>query len=187
VNGREHLLIAPLSGASQNRRINELDLLADTDWAQKMVRTVERAYRRAPRFQQVFPLIRDILTFSDRKLAAYLVHGLEAIKSYLNIASELVPTSVGYKNAELKGEKRILDICRQTGATMYLNPKGGREIYDSASFSEQKIALRFLESDAIEYKQLSSEFHPWLSIVDVLMCNSRNEAKDHISRVELRP
>ena len=52
---------------------------------------------------------------------------------------------------------------------MYINPPGGRELYNQASFTDAAIDLRFLESSASPYTQRSGGFVPGLSIVDVLM------------------
>ena len=184
LDGRSHLFTVPLSGASPNRLINRIELVAAGGWRTKLIRTIEQAYRLAPQFQQVIPLIRDVVLFPERKLAGYLSHGLARIKTYLDIPAELVPTSSVYHNSELNGQDRILDICRQVGATVYINAKGGRELYDAESFRANKVALQFLESATISYDQRRPEFHPSLSIVDVLMFNPQPVVKDYLSRVE---
>lgn len=185
LGGREHLFTIPLQGASPNRLINEIQLVADSGWRLKLIRTIEQAYYLAPYFQQVFPLLREIISFPERNLAKYLLHALSKITTHLDITAELVPTSSVYNNAKLKGQDRILDICRKVGATVYINPHGGRELYDAGSFREKNVTLRFLESQEIGYDQLSPEFHPSLSIVDVLMCNSQLETREYLFRVRL--
>ena len=60
VKGRDHLLTVPLSGASPNRNINEIQLTTQTAWKKKLLRTVELAYRRAPYFEQIFPPCRRL-------------------------------------------------------------------------------------------------------------------------------
>ena len=49
----------------------------------------------------------------------------------------------------------------------------------------EKIELKFLKSNVIEYKQFEDEFIPWLSIIDVLMFNSKNEVKNLLNEYTL--
>ena len=54
--------------------------------------------------------------------------------------SEVVESSHAYANAQLKGTARVLDICRREGADTYVNPPGGRELYDAAGVARLGIA-----------------------------------------------
>jgi hypothetical protein len=99
----------------------------------------------------------------------------------------LVTTSAIYLNNELNGQARILDICRKEGASVYVNASGGRQLYDSAAFRAHGIELRFLESESFEYDQGTTQFHPSLSIIDVLMWNTRAKVNSLLRKVRLRP
>ena len=185
LGGREHLFTAPLLGASPNRFISELELVTKTDWRRKLLRTIEQAYQSAPHFPEVLPLLNDIITCPERQLNGYLVHSLEKLRICLEIPTKLVATSVAYRNQDLKGQERILDICRREEASIYVNAIGGRELYDSEAFRAEGIALRFLESEPFEYDQGTTRFHPSLSIVDVLMFNAHQEVKALLHKARL--
>jgi hypothetical protein len=45
---------------------------------------------------------------------------------------------------EIKGQERILSICRHFGAREYINPPGGVELYNHDEFAKNNIKLRFL-------------------------------------------
>ena len=47
--------------------------------------------------------------------------------------------------AELRGEARILEICRRLGADRYVNPPGGRALYDAGRFAAAGVELRILD------------------------------------------
>ncbi|HEV3147205.1 MAG TPA: WbqC family protein [Chthoniobacterales bacterium] len=177
LHGYEHLFVIPLRGASQNRRINEIALVTKTTWREKLLSTIRHAYRQAPEFREVFPLVSDIVNFAEEGLAGYLLNSLRMIKSYLAIRTELIPTSAIYGNRSLKGHDRILDICRQEQASIYLNLSGGKGLYDPELFRANGIALRFLEPTEINYDQFGGPFRGCLSIVDVLMFNSPEKIK----------
>ncbi len=185
LGGREHTFTAPLLGASPNRLINEIELVEKTDWRRKFLRTIEQAYKGAPHYTEVTPLLGKIVSYPERQLNAYLLHSLEALKTYLEIPATLIHTSAAYQNQDLKGQERILDICRREGASVYANASGGRDLYDPATFRAQGFDLRFLEPEPLTYDQGTKDFYPSLSIVDVLMFNSRDEVKALLGKARL--
>jgi hypothetical protein len=97
----------------------------------------------------------------------------------------LVKTSSVYNNAHLKGQDRIIDICKQENASDYINPIGGIELYSKQKFVEQNVRLHFIKSNPVVYQQFSADFLPWLSIIDVLMFNSQQQVQSFIEQYEL--
>jgi hypothetical protein len=76
-----------------------------------------------------------------------------------------------------KGQDRIIEICRAEGADCFVNPEGGMQLYASAAFRENRIELVFLIHEPRPYPQNSKEFLPRLSIIDVMMFNSREQIR----------
>ena len=70
-------------------------------------------------------------------------------------------------------------------ATGYINSIGGIELYDKEVFFQNDINLSFLKSRKISYKQFNNEFVPNLSIVDILMFNSKDNIKNILTQFEL--
>jgi hypothetical protein len=185
LHGQEHLFVIPLRGASQNRRINEIALVPETTWREKLVSTIRHAYHQAPEFAAVFPLVREIVDCAEESLAGYLLNSLRLLTNYLGISTQLVPTAATYANQSLKGQDRIIDICRQEQASIYLNLGGGKVLYDPDFFRAHGIALHFLEPPDIKYMQFDDPFRPSLSIVDVLMFNPREKIKSVFLQTKL--
>ena len=79
------------------------------------------------------------------------------------------------KDNKLKGQDKVLQICKILGATEYYNAIGGKELYSVEVFGKYGIDIKFLKTESIEYKQFDNEFIPNLSIIDVLMFNSSEE------------
>jgi hypothetical protein len=74
----------------------------------------------------------------------------------------------------LKSKHKVIAICKEMNATTYINAIGGVNLYDKDEFLENKIFLNFIKSNSLNYKQFDNEFIPWLSIIDVMMFNSKN-------------
>ncbi|MBD2704548.1 WbqC family protein [Spirosoma sp. BT702] len=187
INGQEFMFTVPLKDASQNKRISEVHLADDPKWRSKLLKTIEQGYRKAPFYQTVMPLTEKIVNFTTDSIADLVHFGLIELNQYLGLTTELVKSSSIYDNVALKAQERILDICRQTGATQYINPIGGTELYDKPTFAEAGIQLNFIKSKKVEYHQLgkTAEFVPWLSIIDVLMNNDVPAVQTMLDEYEL--
>jgi alcohol dehydrogenase YqhD (iron-dependent ADH family) len=104
----------------------------------------------------------------------------------MNLSTEIVLTSRIYGNQQLSGQERVIDICRQEQTDIYLNAIGGQTLYDSKTFSEAGIKLQFIEMKPVTYSQKSTEFVPYLSIIDVLMNIGVKGVKEHLNAFELK-
>lgn len=174
INGQEYLFTVPLKDASQNKRINEVSLADDLKWRGKLLKTVEQGYRKAPHYGTVMPLTEKIVNFATDSIADLVHNSLIELNQYLGLTTRLVASSSVYANGQLKAQERISDICRQEGATRYINPIGGMELYDKPTFAQAGIELNFIQAKRVEYPQFNrtgepNNFVPWLSVLDALM------------------
>ncbi|MBC8155715.1 MAG: WbqC family protein [Bacteroidetes bacterium] len=190
VNGQEYMFTIPLKEASQNKRIHEIELTNDPKWRGKLLRTIEQSYRKAPFYGTVFPLTEKIVNFVPETIADYIQYSFTELNPYLGITTDIIPSSRVYQNDHLKAQERILDICRREGATHYINPIGGQELYDKVRFAEEGIRLSFMQSRAVPYAQFpvkdtQSAFMPWLSMLDVLMFNDPAHIRTMLTEFEL--
>ena len=71
------------------------------------------------------------------------------------------------------------------GATEYYNAIGGQELYDRKEFEENGIQLYFVNATLEAYPQLSQEFIPGLSMIDVLMMNSKESVLSLLEKFSL--
>jgi len=184
-NGKIHRFTIPLINASQNRLIKDTQISKTENWEADLLNTISNSYKKAPYFDLAFSLIKEILTQNQDNIAKYNYSALLVISKYLEIKTEFSFSSELNKNNVLKGSAKIVDICKVLNATDYINPIGGLDLYSKESFLKEKIELKFLKSNIIEYKQFEDEFIPWLSIIDVLMFNSKNEVKNLLNEYTL--
>ena len=52
-------------------------------------------------------------------------------------------------------------------------------------FKKNNIELKFIKSQPITYTQFENTFVPWLSIVDVMMFNSKDIIKEYLNSYTL--
>jgi hypothetical protein len=136
------------------------------------------AYKKAPYYEETYPLLEELLTSKETNLAKLNGKIIKEISSYLSMNTEFVYSSEIEKNGQLKGQDKIIDICKRQGASAYYNAIGGKSLYDQESFRSEGIRLHFLKTKEIRYKQFDSDFVSNLSIIDLLMFNGREGTKE---------
>lgn len=112
INGSIHYLNLPIQKASQNKKINDTWIAADKEVQNKMLKTLEFSYRKAPFYSDAMNILEDIITQDEKNLALYLMYQLKKICSYFGIKTKLVMSSDIEKDSGLKGQDKIMDICK---------------------------------------------------------------------------
>ena len=185
VNGEAKYFNIPMLGASPYKHINEVGVNNDEKLIDKNLRIIEGAYKKAPYYEQVYSLIKEILTCKKENLALYIENSFKVICKYLNIHTEFIISSELEKDCSLKGQEKVLSICGMLGATEYYNAIGGQQLYSFSDFKEQNISLKFLQTKEIVYKQFQNEFQPNLSIIDIMMFNSVEQIQEMLQQFTL--
>lgn len=181
INGSDEYITLPLKKDSDYLNVLER-YLSETFAAEstKTLRKIKESYRKAPNFESTFPLVEQLFTCNKNNLFDFIFSSLQEICNYLAIKTDFVISSSIEMDHTLRSEQKVIEICRQCGADEYLNPIGGLELYSPQNFMQAGIKLNFIKSNPITYKQFDNEFIPWLSIIDVLMFNSKEQVMDWI-------
>jgi len=178
VNGEPKYISLPLKKDSdfldvRNRYLAE-------SWGRekkKLLLRIKGAYAKAPYFNSVFELL-SLEVFNEKNcLSDFLITSIKSIMVYLYIDTPIVISSELGDYRALKSQDKVLSICRNLNATKYINSLGGKALYQKKAFAENNIDLMFLQSRCLPYNQNTKEFQSFLSIVDVLMFNSRESIK----------
>jgi hypothetical protein len=154
-------------------------------WKNKLIKTIDSNYKRAPHFKSVFPLLQEALNLKSENISNLATLSLKLVAAYIGINTIFVESSVKYLNSELNGQNRIIDICKRESASNYINLSGGMKLYSTEEFSKAGIKLNFLKTKNIEYKQYQEPFVPNLSIIDVLMFNDVPTVQYFLGQYEL--
>jgi len=174
----------PVKNASHLLDIRQREI-SESFQRDKLATQLTNAYAKAPHFD-CFPIIQNILQCEEKNLFAYILNSISQICSYLNIGTQVtVSSSVGIDHRNLSGKARVLAICRNLNASTYINPIGGIGLYQKADFREHAIHLCFLKAGDIKYRQFNNDFVPNLSIVDLMMFNSKEKTVEYLDRYTL--
>ncbi len=176
-NGLDTIFSLPLKKDSDFLNISERTLSTDFD-REKFLKQIEGNYRRAPYFMQIFPLIQDIVRHKDDNLFHYLFYSIVQTCTHLGITTKIVTSSDISINHEIRGQEKVLALCKAIGASNYVNAIGGTALYSTEVFQMNGLDLKFLKTNILEYPQFENEFVPWLSIIDILMFNSSEKVRE---------
>ncbi len=174
VNGRDEIFTLPLKRDSDHLDVVQRALAGDFD-RRKLLNQFAGAYRRAPYFEQTWPLLETVIQYGDDNLFRYILHSIEQLCAYMGIGTRIQVSSGIPIDHSLKAQDKVLAICEAIGATTYINAIGGTELYDGGVFANRGVELRFIKARPFEYPQFGALFVPWLSIADVIMFNSQQQ------------
>lgn len=177
INDKTSIINLRMNGASPNKLIKEVQVSSDNQWKKKLLKTIEQSYKKAPYFEKNFQIIEEIINYDEVNLSPYLENSINKIAEYLDIKTEIILSSNIIKDNSLKGQDKIIEICKNLEVTEYYNAIGGVELYSTRDFEANEIKLKFVETKSIKYKQFNNEFVSNLSIIDVMMFNSKEEIR----------
>jgi len=183
VNGKDEYITLPLKKDSDYLDIGERCL--SNEWnieKKKMLNRITESYRKAPYFETIYQIIEKIVTFEDLQLFNFIVNSLNQIKNYLEITTPLLVSSSLPIHHQLKSTQKVIALCKNRNAKIYINPIGGTELYNKSDFENEGLELKFLKANNIVYPQFKNEFVPYLSIIDVMMFISKDEIKSHLNK-----
>lgn len=179
IQGDAHYFTLPLEGASSYSLINQIRIANQKESYQKMLKTLQIAYGKAPFFPVTYDLVSQVFNEStDSSLLQLLVSSHKHLCDLLQINTKLLLSSSIAKQNELHGKEKVIELCKILGATGYYNAIGGKALYSKEDFLANGIGLKFLHSnDVLTYRQYKNVFVPNLSIIDVLMFNGVEQTK----------
>jgi len=185
INGKDEYISLPLRKDSYHLYVDQRylsDIYAEEK--RKILRKIQ-SYQKAPYFDDVFPLVSAILDFEDTNLFQFNYHSIKEINRYLDIDTPIIVSSTIDIDHDLKGQDKVIALCKALNTTTYINSIGGMELYDKEDFLKQGIKLQFIKTMPSEYQQFKNNFVPFLSIIDVMMFNDKQTLKSMLLEYEL--
>lgn len=175
----------PLANSSISIKTSEARVLNVEGTKTSIVGKLSHYKKKSPYFNIVNDLVIEVFDAAvDDSLVHLNVHALSVVCRYLNIpfdyqiCSELnlpLPDDLG-------PGQWAPEICSLLGATSYLNPIGGRELFNRADFLSLGVSLNFIDVKEFVYETKPYNYEPNLSVLDVMMWNSPEVIKSAIHR-----
>jgi WbqC-like protein family len=180
-------IIVPLEKHSRNTVIKDIKIAETVEWKTKILGQLSHYKKRAPFYSQTIELIGECLEYNEKSITRFNVKILSAIGEYLDLDFDykfFSEMNTNLKKVENAGDW-ALNISKEMEVTQYINPISGKDLFDNKKFIELGIDLKFLVTDKIIYDQKRENYEDSLSIIDVLMWNSKDQIIDLLNKFEL--
>lgn len=163
------LLTVPVqySGHSKDT-IAKIPIAKNEKWAQKHLRSIEGNYSRAPFFNDLMPILTKAYRSEYQSLGDVNVRLLELFRGYFGIKTPCFRSSE-LSVAHLPGNEKLVALCRHFGADHFVVKPNTESYHPPSEFQPNGIEFTpFLNRD-VPYPQLSTEYVPGLSALDLAM------------------
>jgi hypothetical protein len=183
LSGKDALFTIPLKKDSDYLNIVCRSVAGEFD-RDKLLNQLTATYKRSPCYDQVFPIIRSIVKIERSNLFDYINNSIRVTADYLGITTPIVISSTIDIDHGLQGEDKVIALCQARGADAYINAIGGKGLYSKLTFERHGIDLRFIQTRPISYLQEGGAFVENLSIIDVMMFNSRESIRNMLGEYD---
>ena len=186
VNGGDKIITLPIKKDSDYLDVSDR-YLADS-WEQdrkKLLNIIKQNYQKAPYFSDIYSIIQDCIMVPEINLFKFILNSLNKLNLYLDINTKITASSTLNIDHTLKSQSKVIAICKNLNASTYINAIGGQDLYNVQDFKNEGLDLKFVKSPPLNYKQYKNEFVPWLSVLDVVMFNKRQDIIDYTNKYTL--
>jgi hypothetical protein len=177
-------IIVPLKKHGREILIKDIEINEEPKWIYRVMGQIQHYKEKAPFFGDTYRLLEHCLHMKEVSLSRLNVAILERICQYLGIKFEyeyLSEMNLTFGPIEGPGDW-ALRISEAMGANEYVNPPGGKKIFNMSKFKELGMRLTFRDLPPIMYQCPGYHFIPYLSILDVLMWNSPDQVKAYLDK-----
>jgi hypothetical protein len=172
---------------TQSKKIQDITLKTPDKDLETIKNTLKPYYKNAPFYENVLEIIEK--TFAAIKSNSLVSLNNESLKNcckYLKVPYDPIIWSkqkIDLPNIHHSGSW-ALEICSHIGATDYLNPIGGKDLFNQEEFEDRNINLKFLGYKEFCYTTRTPfSFVDNLSIVDVMMWNDPEEINKQLKKI----
>jgi len=155
------------------QKINET-LVSDISWSNQHWQHIRQVYSKTPYFDDYSEMLEALYMDSDEKhLSQINFKFIEAINGILGIKTKLSWSSE-YDLEEGQTEK-LLGICQQAGADVYLSGPAARGYFDEGLASYMGIQVEWMDYCGYpEYSQLYPPFEHGVTVLDLIFNEGAN-------------
>lgn len=163
------LFTIPIVSRSSFRLIKDTEIDWNSNRIRKFLKTLEQSCDK----EEILSMVKGMVDKKPVTISELASDSVKRVCHYLGIDTKFKFSSEeGYPKVGDKAEN-LIEICKREGATHYINPMGGRELYSKKEFAEQGIQLNFISAC------------PSSSIISKLITEPINKIKRDLNNYEL--
>lgn len=155
--------------------------VADEFKPSKYLSAVKHAYSGSPCFDAIISILANAANraVKHKQVVDFNLDLTLDIMSYLSIRASIVLASSIEKNPSPNKTERLIALCDSISSRSYICGSGSSAYVDLPMFTRAGIGLGQLSYDPEPYARKGAHI-PYLSIIDLLMYNNPDQARDII-------
>lgn len=180
------LLTASVRRAKSRQRLCDVQLDNNSDWRGLHLRVIAQEYRKAPHFDEVLPLVRDVYAGDQEMLVDFNLDLLRSMCDYLGYPTMIVRASTLPHSGD--NTDRLIQLTTAVGGDEHITSTWGtdRRYIEWDRVAEAGITIRTQEFEHPIYRQQFEPFEPHLGVLDLIF-NEGRAAATTISRSSVFP
>lgn len=153
------------------------------NWAKKHWGSIRHNYSKAPHVKTIAPFLSELYekAAGETRLSRINYIFIQSICQLLDVKTTLSWSMDYDPGDEMDPTGKLVRLCRKAGASNYLSGPAANAYLDEGRFEEHGICVSWMDySGYPEYRQLYPPFDHWVSIVDLLMNEGVEGARNNM-------
>ena len=179
----------PLVKHERDTLIKDVQINNNENWKERLLAQLQHYKKKSPFYKQTIEVIQKGLDIETDSIVKLNYSTLKAVCEYLEIPFDCEIFSEMNVEIELVNapDEWALNICKALGYKEYWNPPGGMEFFNREKYEQAGIDLKFQKVNVQPYPQRRGpeNIETGLSIIDVMMFNSKEQIKEMLDQYEL--
>ena len=149
------------------QKISEVEINNTVQWGKKHLNALITNYSKAPFFKEYIGFFEQTYAQDWKCLVDINIHIIQNLVKIMGIPDKELILASKFESREGPTE-RLIDLCKQVGADIYLSGKDGAKYLDLDIFKKESVEVIFQDYKHPQYPQLFGGFEPYMSILDLL-------------------
>lgn len=171
IKSGQTMLTVPLNSKSGNN-LNQKTINYSTHWNKQHSDSIRLAYLKTDFFSNYWDELNKIYEKPFEKLIDLNIALIEFVANKMNIKTKTILSSK--MGVDQSGSNRILEICKELNADVYLSGIHGKDYLSIDDFKNNEIKLEFQNFQHPEYRQKYEPFLPNMAAIDLLFNEGNN-------------
>jgi hypothetical protein len=167
--GRPGWVTAPVERSHHGTRaIDEVVIDESRPWRQKLIKTIVANYARAAHFDEMFPVVEELIGHPSRRLAELNENAIRRLVGEIGLPAGHIVLSSSLEPAG-SATDLLIELVQAVDGDAYLSGGGADGYMEADKFEAAGIELQMQDFQHPVYAQGSGDFVPGLSVIDPLL------------------
>ena len=166
-NGKSRYISVPIIKKSQNQIINTAQISYQENWILDHRNKLKESLADARYANDAIEIFEEVVSSKSPKLIDINKLCFQKLANYLGLFSnKKIYNSQEIKTGHKKNSSRLLEICQQLGAKVYLTGHGAMNYLDHELFEKNGIEVHYIKYRFDSYERRNRDYTPYLSSLD---------------------